>query len=415
MNDMKRSIRQIFAMLLVCIFFLSATNSAFAANQQFIEKVRSEYSNLEKIYTKDYETYRSNSVKKYESYRSKQQNQLERFINQTAADQQKLVNALQQDANELEKRFGNSNELRAYRNKINPAFLGSSMNEYAISIKSSYLGSFMMQYKNEVNASFLNSAMMKYKNAVNQSFLNSPMMKYKNAVNPSYLNSPMMKLKHDSNGTFLGGIMTKYRQGSISQSEARKQWDQAREKEKATLQKLINESKASIKQIEESSHKTILQQQMKSINGILKQRAKTLEEISKFRASNFGGGISFDPLIPDLGVINVFINGEWLGFEQPPKIEYGTTLVPMRAIFEELGANVTWNQKTKGISASKGSTKISLTLNQKTAKVNGKTVTLTVPPKAINGHTLVPLRFVSEALGADVKWDGSTETIFITK
>lgn len=89
------------------------------------------------------------------------------------------------------------------------------------------------------------------------------------------------------------------------------------------------------------------------------------------------------------------------------------TLVPLRSIFEELGATVIWNQNTKTISAIKDTTNISLKLGTKTAVINGQAVSIDVPAQIRNGTTLVPLRLISEALGANVKWDNKTLTATI--
>ncbi|MFJ7730621.1 stalk domain-containing protein [Lysinibacillus sp. NPDC097231] len=83
----------------------------------------------------------------------------------------------------------------------------------------------------------------------------------------------------------------------------------------------------------------------------------------------------------------------------------GRTLLPLRSIFESLGATVNWNTKTKVVVAEKGTTKIELPLNSKKVKVNGVTKTLDVPAKLIGNKTMVPVRFVSESLGAEVSWD----------
>ena len=85
----------------------------------------------------------------------------------------------------------------------------------------------------------------------------------------------------------------------------------------------------------------------------------------------------------------------------------------MRAIFEAMGASVEWDGTTQTVTSVKGDTTISLTLNKETATVNGESISLAVPAKLINGNTMVPLRFVSESLGAEVNWDGGSKTITI--
>ena len=111
--------------------------------------------------------------------------------------------------------------------------------------------------------------------------------------------------------------------------------------------------------------------------------------------------------------ISVILNGNKLSFTQTPVIENGTTLVPMRAIFEAMGASVEWDGTTQTVISVKDDTTISLTLNKETAIVNGESISLAVPAKLINGNTMVPLRFVSESLGAEVNWDGGSKTITI--
>lgn len=112
--------------------------------------------------------------------------------------------------------------------------------------------------------------------------------------------------------------------------------------------------------------------------------------------------------------IKVLLDGKVQKYDQAPVMQSGTVLVPMRGIFESLGATVKYTAKTKTVDAVKGDIKVSLVLGKSTATVNGKTVKLTVPANAIKGSTMVPLRFVSESLGADVKWDQASKTVAIT-
>lgn len=109
----------------------------------------------------------------------------------------------------------------------------------------------------------------------------------------------------------------------------------------------------------------------------------------------------------------VLLDGHQLSFEVSPTVENGTTLVPVRAVFEALGATVQWDGYTQTVTVGKVGTTIKITMGQTTAYKNGSPVTLQVPAKLINNRTMVPLRFVSEALGAQVNWNGSTQTISI--
>ena len=110
----------------------------------------------------------------------------------------------------------------------------------------------------------------------------------------------------------------------------------------------------------------------------------------------------------------VVLNGRRLDFDVSPQIINGRTLVPLRAIFEELGAKVDWDGSAQKVTATKDDTEVVLIIGSKSPTVNGKVISIDQPGIIINGRTLVPLRFISETLGASVKWDGGTKTVTIT-
>ncbi len=111
--------------------------------------------------------------------------------------------------------------------------------------------------------------------------------------------------------------------------------------------------------------------------------------------------------------ISVYIDGKQQTYNQPPVLENGSTLVPLRGIFESLGANVEWNGTTQTVTATKESTTVILRIGSNQPTVNGQTKTISTPAQIINSSTMVPLRFVSEALGSDVNWNGTTRSITI--
>lgn len=116
--------------------------------------------------------------------------------------------------------------------------------------------------------------------------------------------------------------------------------------------------------------------------------------------------------------ITVYIQDEELTFDQPPVITSGRVLVPFRPIAEGLGVNVTWDQKTKRVTAEYKSpfkTKIVIIpVNGKTATVDSTTVSLDVPAKIINGRIMVPIRFLTQSFGAKVNWNSQSREIDIT-
>ena len=111
--------------------------------------------------------------------------------------------------------------------------------------------------------------------------------------------------------------------------------------------------------------------------------------------------------------IGIYVNDYYQSYSNLASVEKGTTLVPLRGIFEELGATVVYDAKSKTITATRGNKKVWLKIGSRTAKLNGKNVTLNVAPKVVRGNTLVPLRFISESLGATVQYDSRSRIVDI--
>ena len=112
--------------------------------------------------------------------------------------------------------------------------------------------------------------------------------------------------------------------------------------------------------------------------------------------------------------ITVNIEGKPLSFDAEPFIEDGTTFVPMRAIFEALGASIDWDDATRTVTSVKDGNEISLTIDSDIATKNGITRIISKAPQIAFDYTMVPLRFVCESLDCAVYWDGATQTIDIT-
>ena len=113
-------------------------------------------------------------------------------------------------------------------------------------------------------------------------------------------------------------------------------------------------------------------------------------------------------------VIKVMVNGKKVLFDVLPTSQNGRTLVPLRAIFEALGAEIEWDGETQTIKATKGDLSISLKIGSNNMTVNGENKELEVPAQSIDGRTLVPVRAISEAFGCDVQWDGDSSAVEIT-
>jgi hypothetical protein len=111
--------------------------------------------------------------------------------------------------------------------------------------------------------------------------------------------------------------------------------------------------------------------------------------------------------------MKLYVNGEEPAFQTAPFIRLGTTLVPFRAISEALKATVSWNNDERSVTVIRDGITVKLFIDSKTAYVDGKQVTLDVPAAIVKGSTVIPVRFVSEALKASVKWEAETQSVVI--
>jgi hypothetical protein len=112
--------------------------------------------------------------------------------------------------------------------------------------------------------------------------------------------------------------------------------------------------------------------------------------------------------------ITVIYNGAVLDADPPPVQQSGRVLIGMRDIFEAMSADIRWDSATRTVTATQGTTVVVLTIGSSMAYVSGRAVALDVPAQIIGSTTYVPLRFVAEATGADVQWNGATQTVAVT-
>jgi len=130
-----------------------------------------------------------------------------------------------------------------------------------------------------------------------------------------------------------------------------------------------------------------------------------------------GQVMTTESLINIVGISNditVEIDGDRIYFDQPPILYNDRTMVPLRKIFEELGARVTWDGNTQTAIGTKGDRTVKVTIGQKKMYVNGREYTLDIAPIVVGGRTLVPARAIAEGLGCDVDWNGRYNLVSIT-
>jgi len=123
--------------------------------------------------------------------------------------------------------------------------------------------------------------------------------------------------------------------------------------------------------------------------------------------------LTFSSVYADDG-IKVTIDGKAQTYDVMPVIVDSRTLVPMRGIFEALGAEIAWDDATKTVTGKKGDVTVELQIGNTVAKLNGKDITLDVPATIVSDRTMVPVRFISESLGCSVDWIGDTKTVVIS-
>lgn len=120
---------------------------------------------------------------------------------------------------------------------------------------------------------------------------------------------------------------------------------------------------------------------------------------------------------PNGSVVTVTVDNEKVAFEEDsqPQMIGGRVMVPLRGVIERLGGNVLYEAKTKVITGANANTnsQFRMRVGSNEVIVNGENKMLDAMPRVIAGTTYVPLRFVSEALGADVSWDNATRTVTI--
>ncbi|MDD4688889.1 MAG: copper amine oxidase N-terminal domain-containing protein, partial [Eubacteriales bacterium] len=112
--------------------------------------------------------------------------------------------------------------------------------------------------------------------------------------------------------------------------------------------------------------------------------------------------------------VTVKLNGVAMDFDVSAQVINGRTLVPLRGIFEAIGAKVEWDDPSQTVTAYRGDKTISLQIGSNSLFVNKDEKILDVPAQLINGRTLVPARAVAESLGAKVEWDEASQTVIIT-
>ncbi|WP_129598014.1 copper amine oxidase N-terminal domain-containing protein [Anaerophilus nitritogenes] len=169
-----------------------------------------------------------------------------------------------------------------------------------------------------------------------------------------------------------------------------------------------------IKPIKED--KKIKKEVKKSIKD-LKERAKkaySQEELTKLQEAVNEMKLSY-PGIKTIPVENIISKRMNIKFDTPPVIKEGRTLIPVRALTQAFGAQVNWNSEDKIVTIVKDDMEMKVQIGSNVAYINGEEVQLDVSAETMNGRTVVPLRFIVEKMGLKVNWDEENQTIEINE
>jgi len=158
-----------------------------------------------------------------------------------------------------------------------------------------------------------------------------------------------------------------------------------------------------------------LKQQMKVKRAAIKANIKatyTNEELAKLKLVSDKIKKNNNK-VAVLPVENILVKGVKVKFDTPPVIKNGRTLIPVKALSEAFGADVKWVAAERKVIITKGDIQIVLTLDSNKIYVNGVEAKIDVPACSLNGRTVVPLKFIVEQLGLTVNWHQDTKDIEI--
>ena len=123
---------------------------------------------------------------------------------------------------------------------------------------------------------------------------------------------------------------------------------------------------------------------------------------------------AFTTVCSSAETIGINIEGKTIEPAMSPQIIEGRTMLPVRDIFEYLGAEVTWDANTKTVTGKKNNTTVIMQLGSNTVIINGAEQTMDSSPVIVDGRTLAPARYVAQSFGYNVDWDGENKVVYIS-
>ncbi|PYI57385.1 stalk domain-containing protein [Paenibacillus flagellatus] len=413
MNGTQIGCKILVSSLAIALTIGTAARGASAADTAFINRMAEQYAAFEQKHREQYDGYLKNEKKMYDTYRNQMLSVYNELLRLARADLDEMTALLDNDIRQLKLSYKeNSDAFRTYARMADKDRAGEPMDLYEDTMDPDNAGSPMDVFEDSLDPDSAGEAMDLYADEIDPDSAGSALDAYEDDVDPDSAGGIMDRFEDESSVDSAGSVMDRYEDGDITKNEAERRMAEALAKAEADMSKRIGDTRQAVQNRKNSSLQAIRDAWLNAKNAIVRQREKTIADLSAAREKLTGTGISFKPLVPD-NWITVIVNGDYMIFEQPPVIVSGNTLVPMRAIFEKLGAEVSWDPDRQAVTAKKEGTTVWLQIDNSIAKVGNRDQSLEVSPRIMNGSTMVPLRFVGEALGADVKWDDSLKTVTI--
>ena len=134
--------------------------------------------------------------------------------------------------------------------------------------------------------------------------------------------------------------------------------------------------------------------------------------------AEYDNGSYFGTISVKIGDSNLSIDGEAVPIDESGSaayVEKGRTMLPVRGIAEAMGADVSYDEKSEAVSIQSAEVSVQMIVGENSMTVNGETQSLITAPEIKNDRTMLPVRDVAEALDCEVEWDAETETAVFTK
>lgn len=168
---------------------------------------------------------------------------------------------------------------------------------------------------------------------------------------------------------------------------------------------------------EELMTKLFFDNYVRQVTSPLEQQIRQLEE--RFSQLNRSLNAIKSQLVTEIKIVigqfDAWIDGKRTVMDAAPIIDNGRTMVPVRFIGEAFGAEFAWDQQTQKVTFTLDGLQMEIYIGKKTARVNGREAAMDAAPFIAGGRTMVPLRFVGEYMNAAFDWDSATQTVTITR